>query len=329
MVETDSNPARQSQETGTWAVLLMGLVQGLFWVVKLRKAGIFLCCFALLTTATAIADEPKVTEDTDEMSALDRRIQIERKTRYQSFVLTPHKPNYILPIAYNSNPNNAPVDTSREGELDKLEVKFQFSVKFPIIENLFGEQGSIQFAYTNRSFWQAYNASASYPFRETVHEPELFLIFENDWHFLGMDNRLIQLGIVHQSNGQTGNRSRTWNRVYIDLIFQRGDFYLSVKPWYHLKETGSAKDDNPDIEDYYGHGELRVAYAGGKHTASIMLRNNFDDPNYGALEVNWSYPMTRRVKLFVQYFNGYGESLIDYNARVNRLGIGVAFTDWL
>jgi len=39
--------------------------------------------------------------------------------------------------------------------------------------------------------------------------------------------------------------------------------------------------------------------------------------------------MSRRVKWFVQYFNGYGESLIDYNARVNRIGLGIAFTDWL
>lgn len=329
MADTASLSIRQSQETGAWAELLLGLVQGLFWVVKFSEAGVFLCCFALLITATANAEEQTNTENSDERSALDRRIEIERKTRYQSFVLTPHKPNYILPISYNDTPNNAPVDTSRDGELDKLEVKFQFSVKFPIIENLFGEQGSIQFAYTNRSFWQAYNDRASYPFRETVHEPELFLIFENDWRFLGMDNRLIQMGIVHQSNGQSGNRSRTWNRVYIDLIFQRRDFYLSVKPWYHLKQAGSATDENPDIENYLGHGEIRAAYAGGKHTASIMLRNNFHSPNYGAVEVNWSFPMTRRVKWFVQYFNGYGESLIDYNARVNRLGIGVAFTDWL
>jgi len=78
-----------------------------------------------------------------------------------------------------------------------------------------------------------------------------------------------------------------------------------------------------------GHGEVRAACAGGKHTLSIMLRNNFRNPSYGALEINWSFPMSRRAKWFVQYFNGYGESLIDYNARVNRVGIGIAFTDWL
>jgi phospholipase A1 len=39
--------------------------------------------------------------------------------------------------------------------------------------------------------------------------------------------------------------------------------------------------------------------------------------------------MSRRVKWFLQYFNGYGESLIDYNAYTHRFGIGIALTDWL
>jgi len=289
----------------------------------------FVLMLPAVTVAEELATDPVGKDNVDEISALDQRIQIERATRYQSFVLTPHKPNYILPITYNTKQNKAPIYYSDEGELDKYEVKFQFSVKFPLIENLFGEQGSLQFAYTNLSFWQAYNDSASYPFRETVHEPELFLIFQNDWQFLGLDNRMIQLGIVHQSNGRSGTQSRTWNRVYADFTFQRGDYYLSIKPWYKLKESPSSKDDNPDIDEYMGHGEIRAIYAKGKHTASVMLRNNFDKPNYGALEVNWSFPMTRRVKWFMQYFNGYGESLIDYNVRVNRIGIGFAFTDWL
>lgn len=261
-------------------------------------------------------------------SALDKRIGIERKTRYQPFVLTPHKPNYILPFSYNSKPNQASFD-QHERDIDYVEIKFQFSVKFPIMDKILGDKSSLQFAYTNQSYWQAYNGPASYPFRETVHEPEVFLIFENDTKFMGMKNRLIQVGIVHQSNGQSGVQSRTWNRIYLDLIFQRDDFYLSFKPWYHVKQTGSANEDNPDIDKYYGHSELRGAYAGGKHTASFMLRNYFENPDYGAIELNWSFPMTQRVKWFMQYFNGYGESLIDYNVRTNRVGVGIAFTDWL
>ena len=297
--------------------------------IVLNKAIFILGLTLLLLPPMLRAEENSTKTDDQKMSALDQRIQMERKTRFQAFVITPHKPNYILPIAYNTSPNNAPVDVARDGELDHTEVKFQFSMKFPMVENLFGEQGALYFAYTNLTFWQAYNSNASSPFRETVHEPELFLIFPNDWKILGMTNRLIQVGLVHQSNGRSAELSRSWNRIYADFIFQYKDYYLSIKPWYRLEGTSPGADDNPDIENYLGHGEIRLAYASGDNTVSLMVRNNLSNPNYGAVELDWSFPMSRRVKWFFQYFNGYGESLIDYNARVNRFGLGIAFTDWL
>jgi len=285
------------------------------------KSILITCFCGIFLQEVVLAEEP------EELSALDKRIQIEQKTRYQSFVITPHKPNYIMPIAYNDKPNNASQTTLADAELYKNEVKFQFSMKFPMAEDLFGEKATIYFAYTNLSFWQAYNSDVSSPFRETVHEPEFFISFPANYEYLGFKNRLVQFGVNHQSNGRTGLQSRSWNRIYANFIFERGDFYLSLKPWYRL--GGESVDDNPDIEKYYGHGEIRGVYAKGKHTVSIMLRNNFRNPNYGAFEFNWSFPMSRRVKWFVQYFNGYGESLIDYNANVNRIGLGIAFTDWL
>jgi phospholipase A1 len=286
-----------------------------------------LCLAALVIPGMGIAEDVTNDESTEEKSALDRRIEAERRTRLQPFVLTPHKPNYVLPVTYNETPNNAPFDPVTDGELDNYEIKFQISVKFPIVDDPFGKQGSLQFAYTNLSFWQAYNRDSSSPFRETVHEPELFLVLENNWEFSGFKNRLIVLGINHQSNGQSDTSSRSWNRIYADFIFERGKYYLSFKPWIRVGELD--EDDNPDIETYMGHGEFRAMYAGSKHKLSVMLRNNFHSPNYGAIEIDWSFPMSRRAKWFVQYFNGYGESLIDYNAPVNRLGIGIALTDWL
>ena len=283
---------------------------------------------AVVKQETGVVEEPAATEETEQISALDRRIEVERKTRYQPFVLSPHKPNYILPISYNEKPNNAPLGDTHDGELDKYEIKFQFSMKFPVIENLFGEVNSFYFAYTHLSFWQAYDFGGSSPFRETNHEPEVFVAFPYEFNLLGLKNRVIQLGLVHQSNGRSGEQSRSWNRFYADFILQRGNFYLSFRPWYHIKGEGSDRD-NPDIEDYLGHGELRLAYADTIHTVTMMFRNNFDTPNYGAFELDWSFPMSRRARWLIQYFNGYGESLIDYNARSHRLGIGVAFTDWL
>ncbi|HSH29963.1 MAG TPA: phospholipase A, partial [Thiohalobacter sp.] len=191
-------------------------------------------------------------------------------------------------------------------------------------------------AYTNQSYWQAYNRKFSSPFRETNHEPELFLTYLSDYSLLGFEARVLQLGISHQSTGKSNELSRSWNRVYADLVFERGNFALSLKPWYRIPEqsksspTDATGDDNPDIEDYMGYGEFRLAYKLDGHSLSLMLRSNLSgsDPR-GALELGWSFPLTRKLKGYAQYFDGYGESLIDYDAHIRRIGIGIALTDWL
>ena len=258
-----------------------------------------------------------------------RRIKLEEKTELNPFVLTPHKPTYFLPFSYNFDPNDEPVRSRFKGEnIDNTEVKFQVSLKFPIWKGLYKDYGDLYIAYTNLSFWQAYNSDASSPFRETNHEPEIFFSFKNDWKIFGISNNVINLGLVHQSNGQSGSLSRSWNRVYANIVFQKDNFAVSLKPWLRISEDDE-DDDNPDIEKYLGYGELRVGYKWGEHTFSSMFRNNFRSDNKGALELGWSFPMVNRIRGYVQYFYGYGESLIDYNESTNRLSIGIALTDWM
>lgn len=287
---------------------------------------LIVCC--LLPGISSAQEQEQEKDQAEKLTPLDERIKIEQETRFQPFVLTPHKPNYILPIAYNSRPNQAPFDPTVDGTIEEAEVKFQISIKLPLTDELFGDRTTLYAAYTNQSYWQAYNSENSHPFREANHEPELFLAMRNDWKVFGFTNKVNMFGISHQSNGQSGDRSRSWNRVYAEFIFERDNFYLSFKPWYRV-EPPNLKDDNPDILDYMGHGELRMAYANNRHTVAVLLRNNLKADNKGAVEFNWSFPMSRRAKWFIQYFDGYGESLIDYNARVKRVGIGIALTDWL
>ena len=167
-------------------------------------------------------------EADDSLSPLDQRIRIEHETRYQPFVLTPHKPNYLLPLTYNSKPNQAPFDPQQDGTIEEPEVKFQISIKMPVTDEIFDDSITLYAAYTNQSYWQAYNDDNSQPFREANHEPELFLAMQNDWEVFGFTNKLNVLGLSHQSNGQSDSKSRGWNRVYAQFIFERENFYLSL-----------------------------------------------------------------------------------------------------
>ena len=258
-------------------------------------------------------------------SIIAERIAAEKATRDNPFVLSPHKQNYVLLASYNEHPNYE-IYNIPESEFDRIEMKFQLSFKIPVYEGVFGTEADLYAAYTNLSFWQAYNRNISSPFRETVHEPEMFLVVPNDWTLFGWKNSLLQFGFVHQSNGEGGFLSRSWNRIYANLLFEKGDFLLGVRPWHRIPESD---DDNPDIDEFLGHYEMRGIYKRDDHTYSLMVRNLFENRGHETYQVDWSFPIYKRWRGYVQYFSGYGESLVDYNADIKRFGVGVQLTDWL
>ena len=290
-------------------------------------------CEAEISQAAGLQED--VSEDAGD-TALERRVNQEDISTGNIWTITPHKQNYILLGAYNfSSPYEEPWEKSagKDIDLNKAEVKFQVSFKFMLWEDIFKNRknGDLYLAYTQLAMWQLYNRDISSPFRETNYEPEAFLAFDTAWNIFGFKNRFFLFGISHQSNGREEPLSRSWNRFYANFIMNRGNLVLSVKPWIRIPED-TTDDDNPDIEDYLGYGELRAIYRTGDNTFGMMLRNNLKfDNNRGAVQLDWSFPLpgTDRIKGFVQYFNGYGESLLDYNASTSRLGMGFLLTDFL
>jgi phospholipase A1 len=266
---------------------------------------------------------------------VEKRLAMDRESAARPFTIMAHKPNYFLVGAWNSKGWDDELYQKQSGlpeyENDDIESQFQISLKAPLAIGLFNDRMDLYGAYTNRSFWQMYNDEWSRPFRETNHEPEVWAQFRNDWNVWGFTNAVNAVGLVHQSNGRAGVLSRSWNRLYATFVFERGDWVLSLKPWYWLKKDRE-DSDNPDITDYMGHGELRLAWGKNGHVLSLMSRNQLESGfDEGAVEIGWSFPVFDYPYLrgYVQYFNGYGESLIDYNNKVNRIGIGISLTDWL
>ncbi|GLS83183.1 phospholipase A [Paraferrimonas haliotis] len=273
-----------------------------------------------------------------EDSLLQERLETEAEQLGEAYVLTTHRVNYLLPVSYMSRPNKKPsrdnVPGTQEVGLDNLEAKFQISFKLPIATNFINDNGYLFVAYTNQSYWQVYNKEISSPFRETNHEPEAFVLFRNDQELFGLRNSFWGFGLSHQSNGQSQPLSRSWNRIYGQAVFDRGNFAMMAKAWYRLPEEEKEDpldpkgDDNPDIEHFLGNMELHFAYGLDNQRYSMIVRNNLDfSDNKGSLQFNWSYPIKGNLRFYVQYFNGYGESMIDYNHHNQRLGIGVSVND--
>jgi len=275
---------------------------------------------------TVVAELPQVQSS----SALAQRIQLERQES-NPFSLLPHKPNYIILSNNMGSLNDRPFNEALPNKnihLQPWETKFQISFKVPVARDLFNK-ADLFIAYTNRSFFQQFNKEDSAPFRDSNHEPEAWLSFKNDAKILGFQNRVIRTGFSHQSNGQSGALSRSWNRVYVDFLFERDNWYFSLKPWWRVPESDNS-DDNPDIDDYLGNFELGGLYKHNQHNFNFLIRNNLQSSdNHGAVELGWSFPVSKNVRGYVQWFNGYGESLLDYNAHTNSLGFGVKLTDWL
>lgn len=277
--------------------------------------------------------EPKDTQPRE--NAIAQRIKSDQENILKPFTIMAHKQNYFLFGAHNftgySVDEYAQAYNNEDLTIKDTETQFQLSIKTPLAVDLFGTDMDIFAAYTVRSFWQLYANDISSPFRETNHEPEFWLQTTPDFELFGFHNVANLFGIVHQSNGQSGNLSRSWNRVYANILFHRGNFVLSVKPWIRIQEDRE-DDDNPDISDYLGHAELVMAYKYNDHTFTMMSRNNIESGfSKGAIELGWSFPLFDYpyIKGYVQYFSGYGESLIDYDQYVNRLGVGILLTDLL
>jgi phospholipase A1 len=220
--------------------------------------------------------------------------------------LSVHKETFILPFT-----------TSNLYYGGQSEIEFQISFKQQILHLPF------YFAYTQKSFWQAYNAANSSPFRETNYNPEIFYRFAPG--ALPLKSLGLDAGAEHESNGQSGTLSRSWNRVYLAPYLPQGKSLWYWKFWLRIPEPAST-DDNPDITDYTGWSELhyRHRFNNGQFI-HIMLRGN-PATGKGAVSLNYSFAGSPDSYHYVLHlFSGYDESLIDYNRKNTRIGFGVIF----
>ena len=294
----------------------------------------------------AFCEDAPLEECVKSDSALDNRVCAEKHISKARFAIVPYKPNYII---------GSYVDELSGGAEDyqNYETKFQISFKIPLSRYekprkcllLANTQCVAFFGYTQLSVWQMMNFERSAPFRDTNFEPEIMVAqLLKKPVIAGWNLRLVNYGLWnHQSNGKSPPSSRSWNRSYIDFVFEKNNSYITFKAWERWNEHPKDNpadfkgDDNVDIEKYVGNVELKYFHVGERANYSIVIRDSEKNANKANVQLNWSIPIKElssafdvtQLRFYVQYYNGFGETLIDYNVKRERIGMGIMLTDWL
>ena len=317
---------------------------------------VFIVFYSLLTSATEIEQCKALHQGKERLACYDDYHQYQQKDiagtekkllanktvkisdnssnelNRNNFSLLAHRQSYFMPISYtdirrplSDLAGNVVEDTP---SLDDIEVKFQISFKMNLWDEIIGENSQLMAAYTQKSFWQMYNSDFSSLFRETNYEPEIFINKQTDYELLGFKLSNASLGFVHQSNGRSSLFSRSWNRIYANFIFQRDNFALSIKPWKRINES-IENDDNPDLEDYLGKYEVGMLYKWKKSEFTVLFRNLAANKHSTSYQLGWQFPLNKDINFYAEYFNGYGESLIDYDYRNETFGLGITVGKWV
>lgn len=219
------------------------------------------------------------------------------------------------------------------GARDGWNARFQLSFKYRLFDPSSGFGASrpwlvgFYFSYTQTSLWDL--SSESKPFRDTSYRPSFFWKWERSDARTWID--AVRMGFEHESNGQGGDPSRSVNLLYLRPEWRwsagRGGLIEFTPKFY----TYVSKGENGDIPLYRGYVDWRLRHdVGGQWITTAVAR--VGTSGKGSLLLDMSR-RTRDIRvgplsgyLHLQFFNGFGESILDYNVRRNsqfRIGLAI------
>lgn len=277
---------------------------------------------------------PATTQASDD-SFLSRYWELNQADKRGTFNYTSYRPNVFMPLHSMASVNRRPSSPTR-GTANNLpryqngEAKIQISLRSKVWENALLPGADLWLAYTQQSMWQLWNHDQSAPFRSTDYQPEVIYVVPTpaSWQSLplGWKWRMTQAGLVHQSNGQPDPLSRSWNRVYAVAGLERQNLIFNLRLEHRLKTDSAVGDDNPDIQHYLKQTEMQLVWTPGRSTAAVAWRPSFSGK--GSVQLDYSYPVFQDrpdgLRWYAQLFQGYGETLLDYNFKQTSLSLGVS-----
>lgn len=223
---------------------------------------------------------------------------------------TLYKDNYFVfgpPIGQSISKNNT-------------NVKFQISISQRLTKSTLPWDTYLYLFYSQKCFWNVLEESL--PMTDLNFNPGVGLakpIFVKD-RFIGKAMMLLE----HESNGKNGPDSRSWNKISFGAsIMVDPHFIIHGKVWIPIIDS----ENNKDILDYCGIYQMGMSYTSPnkRFGASVLLvKRRGWELNYNTT-LEFSYQLTKNANqyLFVQYYNGYGEGLLEYNKFHSQLRAGI------
>lgn len=246
-------------------------------------------------------------------------LKVDEQDALQLFDNTPsfgvYRDNYFVtgvPTNYKINKNTA-------------DAKFQISIRQRLTKSILPFKTFLYLTYTQKSFWDIYRKSS--PFQDNNFNPGISLSKAIIHH-----NTLKGIAVFsfeHESNGRDSLQSRSWN--YLSLS---GSWFFNARFSVQLKVWGGWVDQegNPDLLKYRGYGLVALNYKSMNERwwCSLVInpRRRFIDMNT-IWEVNYKPFRKANEYLFLQFYNGYGENLLEYNRFSSMVRLGICIKPFL
>lgn len=225
-------------------------------------------------------------------------------------------------------PENEPALSAYEpvyflvGGLSGFDAQFQLSFKYRLFDpeslpvKLLPPLSKLHFSYSQTSLWDL-NADSK-PLRDTSYRPSLF--WQSRLGETAIGPAYLRAGYEHESNGKDSANSRSINMLFVQPIWQKnftdGNSLLFLPRFYsYLK-----REDNPDIARYRGYVDWMFRY-GDERDWLMTSRIRTGTAGRVSAQLDFSKPLRKPLFartggfLYFQLFNGYGDSILDYNLR--------------
>ncbi len=273
-----------------------------------RIPAIFLAFVAVLIFLSPLSADAQIIKAEDQKQFTDSLVQ---ELDYGPFFGL-YKDNYFtvgMPIGTRPTAKNC-------------DVKFQISLAIRLTKASLPWHTYLFLMYTQKTFWNVFENSM--PMRDLNFNPGLGWSrpFFNKGKYVGKATILIE----HESNGRDGEESRSWNKISLyGSVLVTDWLMVHAKYWIPIVDG----QNNKDILKYSGIfiTGFVASTPDKKFSAGLTLtkRKGWNMNFNTIVDFMWKVHEESNLNLFAQYYNGYGENLLDYNKFHSRFRVGILF----